>query len=203
MNGGGHGAVQLTGQLWYVSYGSNMSRGRLLHYLLGGRPAGASISYPGARDRSIPSDDAPVDLPGRVYFAGLSATWGGGMAFYDHDAVGPSPARAYRITAGQFADIAAQEMRRIPDAGDPLERIVVNGIEGGRHQAGPGRYETLIEVGRRDGLPMVTFTAPHGIGGVPHTQPAAVYLATIAEGLRQSRGWDEHRIAAHFRSLID
>ena len=52
------------------------------------------------------------------------------------------------------------------------------------HHAGPGRYETLIEVGRLDGAPMLLFTAPHGIDHVEHTQPSPAYLAMLADGLR-------------------
>lgn len=189
-------------EVWYVSYGSNMCRERLAAYLLGGRPTGARRHYAGARHRALPVEDAAVDLPGRLYFAGESPTWGGGMAFYDHDEPGFTAARAYRITAGQFADVAAQEMHRLPRHDDPIERIVIEGIETGRHEAGPGRYETLVEVGRRDGLPMLTFTAPHGYDAVPHARPAEAYLAMLAQGLRESRGWSEARIRGYLDERV-
>ena len=189
-------------QVWYVSYGSNMSRTRLATYIAGGRPPGAATTYVGARDTTLPEQDVPVVLPGRLYFAGESTNWGGGVAFYDHDAPGPTPARAYLITAEQFADVAAQEMFRIPEPGDPLEQVVIDGLETGRHEAGPGHYETLIEVGRRDGLPMLTFTAPHGFDGVPHTRPSPAYLAMLTDGLRESRGWGDAEIAEYFDSVI-
>ena len=44
-----------------------------------------------------------------------------------------------------FADIAAQEMYRVPQKGDPLVEVVIGGI---------------------DGVPMLLFTAPHGIDHV-------------------------------------
>jgi hypothetical protein len=182
-------------EVWYVSYGSNMRRSRLLAYLTGGRPEGARRSYVGARDPLPPRDDVAVDLPGRLYFAGRSPVWGGGIAFYDHDEPGPTAARAYRITVQQFSDIVAQEMHRLPIPGDPIEEVIVAGLEAGRHHAGPGHYETLIEVGRRDGLPMLTFTAPHGYDAVPHTEPAAAYVRMLSDGLRESRGWSDDRIA--------
>lgn len=188
-------------QVWYVSYGSNMSRERLGCYLAGGTPPGAMRGCAGARDPRMPADDMAVLLPGRLYFAGSSSTWGGGVAFYDHDASGPTPARAYRITAGQFADVAAQEMHRLPDPEDPLEKLVVDGLETGRHAAGPGHYETLVEVGRQDGLPMVTFTAPHGFDAVEHTDPNQAYLAMLAEGLREAHGWDEQTIDDYFAGV--
>ena len=186
------------GEVWYVSYGSNMSRTRLTAYLSGGVPPGGSRHNPGARDGSPPRHDLPVDLPGTVYFAGDSTQWGGGgVAFYDHDAPGPSVGRAYLVTAAQFADIAAQEMYRIPRDGDPLEALVLGGLEGGRHRAGPGLYETLVEVGRLDGAPMLLFTAPHGLDAVEQTRPSPAYVAMLADGLRETRRWDEEQVAAY------
>ena len=139
------------------------------------------------------SADVPVDLPGTLYFAGESPQWGGGVAFYDHETPGWTAARGYLVTSGQFADIAAQEMYRDPRDGDPLEELVGTPLDGGRHEVGPGRYETLVEVGRYDGLPLLTFTSPHGAGHVEHTRPADAYLAMLGAGLRESRGWAEQR----------
>lgn len=191
----------MSAEVWYVSYGSNMSRTRLGCYIEGGRPPGSLRHHDGARDRTMPVEDIPVMLPGSLYFAGESTTWGGGVAFYDHDTPGPTPARAYRITVPQFVDVAAQEMHRIPDPDDPLEGVILDGLPDARHRAGPGEYETLIEVGRHDGLPMLTFTAPHGRESVPHTHPRPAYLAMLAEGLREAHGWSEEEIAEHFSSV--
>lgn len=192
-----------TSEIWYVSYGSNMSRRRLGCYIEGGRPPGSAVTYSGARDATMPVADLPVTLPGSLYFAGESPTWGGGVAFYDHDAPSGTPARAYRITVGQFVDLANQEMHRIPDPDDPLEEVLLAGLPDARHHAGPGHYETLIEVGRHEGLPMLTFTAPHGLDAVPHTRPEPAYLAMLAEGLREAHGWSQERIADYFASVVD
>src|SRR5699024_11417453 len=62
------------------------------------------------------------------------------------------PIWAYRVTVAQFADIAAQEMRREPAAGTALEQVLTAGFTGIRHRTGPGRYETLVHAGERDGL---------------------------------------------------
>jgi hypothetical protein len=191
------------GDVWYVSYGSNMSEARLTAYLEGGVPPGGNAANPGAQDPTPPRRSVPVDLPGAVYFAGDSVQWHGGVAFYDHDAEGgPTAARAYLITAHQFADIAAQEMYRIPQEGDPLVEVVVDGIDGGRHHVGPGHYETLVEVGRLEGVPMLLFTAPHGIDHVEHTQPSPAYLAMLADGLRASRQWSDDDVAAYFERVL-
>lgn len=195
------------GQVWYVSYGSNMSGARLAAYLEGGVPPGGSRANPGARDSSPPRRSVPVDLPGTLYFAGDSPQWGGGVAFYDHDArvagaSGPTAARAYLVTAQQFADVAAQEMYRVPQEGDPLEEVVLAGLDGGMHTAGPGHYETLVEVGRLEGAPMLLFTAPHGVDHVRHSTPSAAYLAMLAQGLRESRDWDDGEISAYFARVL-
>ncbi len=191
-------------EVWYVSYGSNMSEQRLACYLRGGCPPGGTVAHPGARDPRPPRRSVAVDLPGRVYFAGHARQWGGGVAFYDHETPGPSPARAYLVTAAQFADIAAQEMHRVPEPGDPLEEVVLGGLAehpGGRHTVGPGHYETLVEVGRRDGAPMLTFTAPHGLAHVSHTAPSASYLAMLRTGLRETRGWTDAEADAYLAQL--
>ena len=195
------------GDVWYVSYGSNMSSARLAAYLEGGVPPGGRRANPGARDSSPPRRSVPLDLPGALYFAGHSRQWGGGVAFYDHAAQqpgqgGPTAARAYLVTAEQFADVAAQEMYRLPQEGDPLEEVVIGGIDGGRRHVGPGRYETLVEVGRLDGAPMLLFTAPHGIDHVEHTDPSPAYVAMLVVGLRESRGWSDAVIEAYLARVI-
>lgn len=178
--------------LWYAAYGSNLARDRFTTYLSGGRPAGAAWDYPGARDRRPPGDDRPLVLPGRIFFAGRSLTWGGGMAFYDPDATGTVYARAYRITAEQFSDLAAQEMRRAP--GRDLDLAPV--LTARRHTYGPGRYETLHLVGELEERPVLTFTAPSDHGLEPNP-PAADYLATIARGLRECHGLDDEAAAGY------
>ncbi len=188
-------------RVWYVSYGSNMSEGRLACYLEGGCPPGGSRHNPGARDATPPARSIAVDLPGTTYFAGDSPQWGGGTAFYDHETPGETAARGYLVTTEQFADIAAQEMYRVPAGGDPIEALLLDPLDGGRHTVGPGHYETLVDVGAVDGLPLLTFTAPHGAGAVPHRAPSPAYLETLATGLRESRGWGERQVAAYLARI--
>lgn len=195
--------VPSAGELWYVSYGSNMASERLACYIEGGRPPGGVRRNPGAHDPRLPSRGIPVELPGALYFAGESRQWGGGVAFYDHDAPGPTAARAYLVTAAQFADIAAQGMHRVPDPDDPLQEVLVGGLTEGRHRAGPGHYETLIQVGEHDGLPMLTFSAPHGLDHVPHTEPSRAYLDMLAVGLREAHGWDDQQADAYLTRIIN
>lgn len=189
-------------RVWYVSYGSNMCFDRLACYLVGGVPPGGSRRNPGARDRRLPERTVPVDLPGTVYFAGDSPQWGGGVAFYDHAWPGWTAARGYLVTAEQLADIAAQEMYRPPYDDNPLSDLVRRPLEDARQVLGPGRYETLLEVGRHDDRPLLTFTSSHGLDHVEHTRPVPAYLDVVARGLRESRAWDDAQVGAYLASIL-
>ncbi|MFH9425160.1 histone deacetylase [Streptomyces sp. NPDC017529] len=179
--------------VWYVSYGSNMHAARLRHYLAGGRPPGGARTCPGCRDPRPPVRSAPVVLPGCMYFALESRNWTGGVAFYDPDGPGEVWGRAHLVTAGQFSDIAAQEMHRAPSADLDLAAVLARG----RVQLGPGRYETLVHPGSLDGLPLLTFTAPWSADEVAHSRPTDTYLAHLASGLREAGGWDDEQIAGY------
>lgn len=183
--------------VWYVAYGSNLCAARFACYLSGGAPPGATRNYPGCRDRRPARGSIPVTLPGTLYFSGESGVWTGGMAFYDHHTPGPTYGRGYLITAEQFADVAAQEMHREP--GEFLDLTDV--LATGQHEFGPGRYETVLLVGERDGHPMVTFTAPGRAADVPHTAPAAAYLRMLAAGLAEIHDLTREQIAAYLPGL--
>jgi hypothetical protein len=177
----------MNGLVWYVSYGSNMHAERFYCYL----------RYPGARDHTLPSVSKAVWIPGGVYFATESQAWGGGRAFYDPDITGTAAARAYLITAGQFSDVAAQEMYREPGADLDLAEVAA----GGRIRAGNGRYETLIHLGRDGQAPMVTFTAPWGVDDVPLLSPSPAYLRMLGQGLCQAHAWDSRTAGGYLAGL--
>ncbi|NIH82171.1 histone deacetylase [Amycolatopsis viridis] len=187
----------MAGPVWYVGYGSNLHAGRLRYYLEGGTPPGGQRSCPGCRDSSPPLKIEPHCLRGGVYFATESATWGGGRAFYDASLPGTAAARAYLLTRGQFSDLAAQEMYRPPDRDLDLTTV----LSTGRDVLGPGRYETLLYVGDREGFPVLTFTAPWSAREVAWNPPSAVYLRMLGEGLREAHGWPVPRVARYLCGL--
>ncbi len=187
----------MNGLVWYVSYGSNMSAERFYYYIQGGRPPGAARAYPGARDRTLPRATKAVWLPGGVYFATESQVWGGGRAFYDPAISGEAAARAYLITCQQFSDVAAQEMYREPGADLDIAAVVTTG----RIQVGNGRYETLIYVGQNEQAPMLTFTAPWGIGNVLLLSPSDRYLRILGQGLCDAHEWDAEKAANYLANL--
>ncbi|MEU3601946.1 histone deacetylase [Streptomyces sp. NPDC006798] len=182
-------------RVWYASYGSNTDPARLAAYLRGGRPAGAALDTPGGRDPSPPERTIPLELPGVLYFATHSPVWSGGRAFYDPDADGTTLVRAHLITAGQFSDLAAQEMYRPPGPAADLDLTGV--LAHGRAALGPGRYETLVHPGWVAGLPVLAFTAPWRYDGVPGVSPAAGYLRHLAAGLLGAGAWEPTAIARY------
>ena len=120
-------------------------------------------STPGPATGGCPPAASRSTCPARSTSPGSPPQWGGGVAFYDHAEPGFTAARGYLVTAAP--------VRRHRRPGDVPRRrttatrsrtVVAEPLAGGRHQAGPGRYETLVEVGRHDDLPLLTFTAPHG-----------------------------------------
>jgi hypothetical protein len=123
--------------------------------------------------------------------------WGGGRAFYDPELVGTALARAYLITSGQFADIAAQEMGRVPGENIDLRPVLATG----RVELGPGHYETLLHVGDLDGHPLLTFTAPWQAADVSWTVPAAPYLRVLTAGLQETYGGDMPRATGYLARL--
>lgn len=178
-------------RVWYASYGSNMHMDRLGAYLAGGRPPGATRTYPGCRDHRAPERSIAVELPGCLYFATESPVWTGGRGFHDPTAPGRTRARAHLVTVGQLSDIAAQEMYGTPGVDLDLEPV----LRAGRHAVGAGRYETLICPGAVEGIPVLTFTAPWALADVEPVPPSAAYLRYLAGGLLESGPWRERDIA--------
>ena len=132
-------------------------------------------------------------MSGQLVFAWKSPTWGGGIAFHDAEGSGEVLARAYLLTTRQLVDVLEQEMRRAPGTDRDLAPL----LETGRHEIGPGRYETLRVVGALDDRPVVTFgsTDPRSLG---LRAPTPAYLATMARGLRATHGLTDDQIDAYF-----
>ena len=179
--------------VWYVAYGSNLLADRFDCYVAGGRPPGGLREYPGFRDPTPPLASVTETVRGGIYFAGESHAWTGGTAFFDSGLPGVVAARAYLIGRAQFGDLAEQEMLRTPATDRDLSVVLADG----RHSYGPGRYESLIRLGERDGLAMLTISAPWAWTDAPLAPPNADYLRIIARGLVESHGWDDDAVAAY------
>ena len=186
-------------RVWYVAYGSNLARDRFRCYLSGGTPLGGQREYAGCRDPQDPQRVASLEVQGRLVFGGRSGVWGGGMAFCDLAGTEMVACRAYLITAEQFGDVVAQEMRRPP--GGEFARDLAGLLPDVEvvHTMGPGRYETVARLGARDGAPMFTVTHDN-IAELDLAAPTAPYLRWIASGLREAHGWPATRIGTYLAS---
>ena len=100
------------------------------------------------------------------------------------------------LVAGPAKTVAPPSLSKLALA------MVFAPLPDGRHTFGPGRYETLVEIGRVDGEPLLTFTSPHGADHVPHNPPSPAYLEHVRAGLRESRGWDDGEIDAYVDRLV-
>ena len=180
-----------------MSYGSNLDPDRLGTYLNGGTPRGGNFTYEGARDPAPPQARRPVRIPHRLYFAGESRTWGGGVAFLDHDHVAPAPTfgHAYLVTAGQFEDVAAQETGREHAAVD------IGAVRAeGSVTLGTGRYDRVVWLGDSDGVPQLTFTSPEPSSAIAPAAPMPRYLHRIMVGLETAHGMTAVAAATYQRA---
>ncbi len=175
--------------VWYVSYGSNLSRARFMVYLEGGRVAGNDVLYDGCTDTAPPVGDVALVLPHSLYFAGWTRrVWGGtSAAFITLDSPGPSAlARAYLITPGQFVEVVRQEnanLARVDDFGAKVEGARKLGHT---RLLATGSYCELVHCGERDGHPMLSFTASRN--RTDFAPPSVGYLQVIGRGLQECHG---------------
>ena len=181
--------------VWYVSYGSNISRERFRYYIDGGRMPANGHVHPGCRDTTPPRRIKRLVIPHQLYYGTTTSGWGGGVAFIDEQVSKNEHTKgyAYLITEEQFADVVAQEnllTRRISLSTDRIvkkKRYIMNEL---------GAYGEMLYLGDIDGIPSVTFTAPHR----HHiARPSTSYLRQISEGLREAYRMSPQEIAQYFR----
>jgi hypothetical protein len=187
------------GLIWYAGYGSNLCAERFRCYIAGGIPPGLTDPCRGARDPTHPRQDRPLDIPHPLYFAGTARPWGGSPCFVDPvpGPEGPTRGRAYLITWEQFEDVVAQENGR-PTS--PVDLDLAEMTEGDSLRIGPGRYETLLYLGRLEGLPVVTITSPRAMTDPEPGAPSAAYLKVMITGLREAHAMSDDAIVAYLGS---
>jgi len=184
---------------WYASYGSNLDAGRFACYIAGGRPVGATRTYVGARDKSLPLDSVALQISYQLYFSGESQVWGGSQAYIDTKPVDGvvALARAYLIGWDQFEDVVAQENRR------PAASIEIDDhdlVPGFSRQIGSGPYENLLCTERLNELPVVTFTSPRSMSDVTPGAPSGGYLAMLIAGLREAHNLSDEKLTSYLSS---
>jgi hypothetical protein len=187
------------GRVWYVGYGSNLCAERFRCYIAGGIPPGLTDPCRGARDRTPPREDRPLDIKHRLYFAGISESWGGSPCFLD-TVVSPDSltlGRAYLVTWGQFEDVVTQENGR-PTSSIDLDSSVLT--EGRSVRLGLGSYQNLLCLGTLDGFPIVTITSPRAMSSAELGAPSSTYLKVMIAGLRETRAMRDDAIVDYLAS---
>jgi hypothetical protein len=175
--------------VWYVSYGSNLNRTRFITYIEGGSIPGNDVVHVGCADPTPPVADVSLELPQSLYFAGWSdRAWGGTAAgFITLEArASPALARAYLITLPQFQEVVRQENRNVTGADDVRLDIEEARTHGHVRMLPKGYYSELVYCGRRDGYPMLSFTASEN--RTDFRPPSPAYLRMIRSGLQEAHG---------------
>ncbi|HRX84076.1 MAG TPA: hypothetical protein P5572_03560 [Phycisphaerae bacterium] len=80
-----------TEYVWYACYGSNLKWSRLMLYIAGGRSDWPQRTHIPCTRTDPPTANRPVLLPCSLFFAGESASWGGGGVAYITDPFGRHP----------------------------------------------------------------------------------------------------------------
>ncbi|AWW30734.1 hypothetical protein DN752_11705 [Echinicola strongylocentroti] len=182
----------MTKYLWYASYGSNLLEERFLCYIRGGKPLGATKTYEGCVDKSLPTAKKGLEMPYGLYFAQQAKIWnGGGVAFIHSDGRGSERTLAcmYRITEEQFYDVVKQE-NGLPQRPEiDLDKVIAQG----KMLLGKERwYDQLLYLGKEDGEPIFTFTAKELFQ--PYVEPHESYLGTIIRGIKEVHGLTDEEI---------
>jgi hypothetical protein len=164
--------------IWYCCYGSNLARDRFLCYITGGIPRYGKRRQKGCTNKKFLDITKQFKVNHNMYFAlpkGRKSTsnWGdGGVAFLDRgeSTEHTTLCRLYKVTSDQFHEIWEQE--------------------------GTAWYNDLVQFGRLDDIPVLTFTRREpGLNFEASTQrppdavimrPSATYLKTILSGLTET-----------------
>lgn len=170
----------MAAEVWYLAYGSNLLPEKLARYL------GGAVSRAARPQRTL-------TIPRRLYFAGMSMRWTGGVAFIDRydDPAQVTHVRAYRVTGAEFAALFAGENVSGATLPDDLAAL---GIEPGGHAVIPmpgdeidgeyasvsGKYSVVARLADLDGLPCYTITTARNLA---RRAPDPAYVRVILAGL--------------------
>lgn len=169
--------------VWYLSYGSNLSKDRFLCYIQGGTPFGSLKCETGCRDKNLPLKDEPYEISYPLYFSKKSARWNGGVAFISkhEEANTKTLARMYLISEEQFMDVISQE-----NNGVPVSFILDEVKKEKSKQISNNWYGNILYIGEKDSYPIFSFTSNEDIDDVLFTKPSKAYLNTIALGIKET-----------------
>lgn len=154
------GKLRKSDYIWYASYGANLLYERFTKYIKGGVCKYNGVSYVGCRDKSLPINSRPINIPYKMYYGNKSSSWGhAGVSFLDIERTGQTLGRMYLITREQLEDISRQEGR------------------------GENWYNKSVVLGEHEGIEIVTITNKSKRSSF---KPSDQYLEVIRRGLKDT-----------------
>lgn len=182
--------------VWYLSYGSNLSKRRFLTYILGGKPEGSSKYEPGSKDKTLPLKEKNTIINYELYFSEHSKKWdnlGVGFIGTEKNPEFKTYAKMYLITKEQFEDIVKQEnsINKEININYPEENQISLISE--------GWYSAILCTGIYDNHYIYTFTSPEK--PQYYVKPSEKYLKTIATGIIENTGTNAENLTDYFINL--
>lgn len=184
--------------VWYAAYGSNLCRKLFLGYIQGGPRGTSKRIYDGCKDKSSPIYELPFIIPHRLFFAGKYGWNGQASAFVRSTRDGESYGRLFLITFPQFDQVVQQEQ----GIQSPSEQLVCPSLSyiianpfcytNRENPSAPDdrtkkkRYGRILNLGKKHGLPALTFTALGPDNEITPAVPSREYLQAIAHGIRET-----------------
>ncbi|KAI5648310.1 hypothetical protein M9H77_34315 [Catharanthus roseus] len=188
--------------IWYATFGSNMSKSRFLCYIEGGQVEGMQRPCSGSRDTRPPKDYLWRTFPHRLFFAReRTATWGpGGVAFLHPESNNEEKTYLclYKITLEQFNDVLLQENVYSSDMNSPLfDSSDLQSIQSKKcisvEAVKRGWYHNVVYLGKEDDVPILTMTCTLSdvenfkSGKFPICGPCKEYAQTLIKGLIEGK----------------
>lgn len=198
--------------IWYATYGSNMSKDRFRCYIQGGQTEGMKKPCAGSANKNPPKEILWMTFPHRLFFAhDVTLTWGpGGVAFLNPESNIQEKAYLclYKITLEQFNDVYLQENVTDVDTSSPLfDSTSLQSIESikqiSKAAVKRGWYHNVAYLGKEKDLPILTMTCSLSdvdkfkSGEVPSCAPSKDYADTLVRGLVQGRQLSEEDAVAY------
>lgn len=183
--------------VWYLGYGSNISKDRFNCYILGGTPIGSKKGLSGCSDKTLPKESKPTFINHELYFSQSAITWNnGGVAFIKKEGNNSikTLSMMYLITKQQLEDVAKQESGLKSLLTIDYEELLKNGYIIFRKNT---KYGKLLYLEKDvNGIPIFTITSENDFDEV--SKPDVSYLYIIADGLRKNHGMTDKEILEYF-----
>ncbi|KAL6559528.1 Histone deacetylase 5 [Orobanche gracilis] len=198
--------------IWYASFGSNMSLSRFRCYIEGGQIEGMKKPCVGSMDKSEPREIIWKTFPHRLFFArDHTATWGPGGVACLHPKSNVEEKTymcLYKITLEQFNDVLLQENVSSYDMSHPLfDLTALETIQTEKcisvESVQNGWYHNVLYLGKERDIPILTMTCTLSdvdsfvSGKFPLNPPCKEYARTLIKGLVEGKQLSEEEASTY------